>query len=42
MKKYGSGVALNGIGFNEGTELAKQVISYKLKAYDLHNPSLIA
>lgn len=33
IKKYGSAAALTGIGVIEGTQLAKDVISSKLKAY---------
>ena len=33
IKKYGSGAVLAGVGFTEGTQLAKDLISSKLKAY---------
>ena len=33
IKKYGSAAVLTGVGFTEGTQLAKDVISSKLKAY---------
>ena len=33
IKKYGSASAIAGVGINEGTELAKDLISSKLKAY---------
>jgi len=33
IKKYGSAAVLTGVGITEGTQLAKDVISSKLKAY---------
>lgn len=33
IKKYGSAAVLTGVGVTEGTELAKDIISSKLKAY---------
>ena len=33
IKKYGSAAVLTGVGVTEGTQLAKDVISSKLKAY---------
>ena len=33
IKKYGSASAIAGVGISEGTELAKDIISSKLKAY---------
>ena len=33
FKKYGSTAVLTGVGFTEGTQLAKDLISSKLKAY---------
>nr|ULD16285.1 hypothetical protein [Cylindrotheca closterium] len=33
IKKYGSAAVLTGVEFTEGIQLAKDVISFKLKAY---------
>ena len=33
IKKYGSAAVLTGVGVTEGTQLAKDVLSSKLKAY---------